>query len=335
VKSLRGVAVNKATITKYGFLYDRCYMLLKEDRTTPDVRAKNGCMLVGAIPEMALYTTAIVLPHEQTEGEITVTFNPPDADKRSISLPLHPETTGRDRVDVDLHGSKASAYDMGAKYSGWFSECFGYAVTLAAVGDQEREILFPGSPFKQPTSSSWLSSITKNVPVLGSLVGSGDSRIKFQDCAPFLLVTEKSSRAVQELMPEDGEFDVRKTRPNIVVSGQEPWEEDFWGEIAIAEAVKISLLHNCLRCQSLNVDFNTGKYSKEKNMEVLKLLQKDRRVDTAKKYNAVFGRYGFINAGSVGKEMKVGDAVSVTQRNDQRSGFGMLQPHAFAFAYFC
>jgi uncharacterized protein YcbX len=136
-------------------------------------------------------------------------------------------------------------------------------------------------------------------------------------------------------MPEDGEFDVRKTRPNIVVSGQEPWEEDFWGEIAIAEAVKISLLHNCLRCQSLNVDFNTGKYSKEKNMEVLKLLQKDRRVDTAKKYNAVFGRYGFINAGSVGKEMKVGDAVSVTQRNDQRSGFGMLQPHAFAFTYFC
>jgi uncharacterized protein YcbX len=284
-------------------------------------------MLVGLIPEMALFTTSIKLPDGQSDGDITVTFNPPDAPNSSLALPLQPDIAGLELIDVDLQGSQTVAYNMGAKYNQWFSDCFGYAVKLAAIGQQERKILFPGFPFQQPSTSSWLSGITKNLPVLGSFVGGDEPQLKFQDCAPFLVVSQKSCQAVSQRLPEGGEFDIRKTRPNIVVSGQEPWDEDFWGEIAIGEGkseVKILLQQNCLRCQSLNVDFSTGKYSDAKNEQVLKLLQKDRRVDMIKKFNAVFGRYGFITAGGVGKEIKVGDIVNVSQRNDKRSGFGMI-----------
>jgi uncharacterized protein YcbX len=129
---------------------------------------------------------------------------------------------------------------------------------------------------------------------------------------------------VSEQLPDGAELDIRKTRPNIVVSGQKEWEEDFWGELLIGEEteeVKIPLKHNCLRCQSLNVDFDKGVYSEEKNLQVLKVLQKDRRVDAARKYNAAFGRYGFITANDVGKEIRVGDTVKVSQVNEQRSGF--------------
>lgn len=300
-------------------------MLVREERDAPNVKKTGGNMIIGLIPEMALFTTSIELPSEQSGGEVTVTFNPPDGEKLSISLPLVPDTTGLDRVDVDLYGSGASVYDMGSKYDAWFSERFGYAIKLVTVGEQERDILFPGASSQQLSTTSWLSGITKSLPVVGGLLGGGQQpRLKFQDVAPFLVCTQKSCQAISDQLPEGVEFDIRKTRPNIVVSGQQAWEEDFWGEIAIAEGegeVKISLQHNCLRCQSLNVDFKSGVYSKEKNMQVLKLLQKDRRVDTVKKYNAVFGRYGFITVSDVGKEIRVGDVVKVSQLNEQRSGF--------------
>lgn len=318
--------MERATVTKYGFLYDRNYMLLRQDREAANVKKKHGSMIIGLVPEMSLFTTAMALPDEKTEGEITVTFNPPDGGNTSISLPLVPDTSGLDRVAVDLHGSSTSAYDMGSKYDQWFSDCFGYGVKLLTVGDAERDILFPGLSPQQPSTTSWLSGVTKNLPVVGNILGGQqlETRVQFQDCAPFLVTTRKSAEAVSAAMPDGTEIDVRKTRPNIAVSGQEAWEEDFWGELTFGEAaseIKIPLKHNCLRCQSLNVDFDKGVYSEEKSLQVLKVLQKDRRVDTLKKYNAAFGRYGFITPNDVGKEIRVGDAVRVSQLNEERSGF--------------
>ena len=60
-------------------------------------------------------------------------------------------------------------------------------------------------------------------------------------------------------------MDIMKFRPNIVLSGHlSAWDEDYWGEIIVSthgeHEVKISLLHNCIRCQSLNIDYSTGNY---------------------------------------------------------------------------
>ena len=229
-------------------------------------------------------------------------------------------------MDADLYGSGFSVYDMGSKYNDWFSERFGWATKLVISGEQERDILFPAMQAQPNSSSSWLSGFTKNIPLVGGMFGGGQQpRLKFQDCAHLLVCSQKSCQAVSDMLDEGIEFDIRKTRPNFVVNGQKAWEEDFWGEIAVGDGdneVKVSLPHNCLRCQSLNVDFKTGQYSKDKNIEVLKLLMKDRRVDTKKKYNAAFGRYGFNRVEDIGKEIKVGDVVKVTQVNEQHTGFG-------------
>ena len=300
---------------------------MREDREAPNVKKKKGSMLIGLVAEMGLFTTSLELPNEKTGGQITVDFIPPDRERSSITLPLIPDTAGLERVEVHLHGSSASVYDMGTKFNSWFSDCFGYKVKLVAVGDQERDILFPGLAPPQQTSTSWLSGMTKSLPVVGNLLSGQqlETRVQFQDCAPFLVCTRKSCDAVSSQMPDGAEFDIRRSRPNIVVSGQEAWEEDFWGELSFSEGtdeIKIPLKHNCLRCQSLNVDFDKGVYSEERSMQFLKVLQKDRRVDKVRKYNAAFGRYGFITAADVGKELRVGDAVKVAQLNEERSGFG-------------
>lgn len=302
-------------------------MLVREDREAANVKKKKGSMLIGLVAEMGLFSTSLELPDEKTGGGITVTFSPPDGERSTLELPLIPDTAGLQRVDIHLHGSSASVYDMGEKYNSWFSDRFGYKVKLAAVGDQERDILFPGLAPPQQTTTSWLSGVTKSLPVVGNLLGGQqlETRVQFQDCAPFLVCTRRSCQALSEQMPDGAEFDIRRARPNIVVSGQQAWEEDFWGELSFSEGteqIKIPLKHNCLRCQSLNVDFEKGVYSEERTMQFLKVLQKDRRVDKVRKYNAAFGRYGFITASDVGKELKVGDAVEVSQLNQERSGFG-------------
>lgn len=80
-----------------------------------------------------------------------------------------------------------------------------------------------------------------------------------------------------------------------------------------------------MRCTSLNVDYDTGKPGEGAKGEVLKALQKDRRVDPGHKYSPVFGRYGFLQRGEDGvvkdAVLSVGDKVEVTKRNVERTVF--------------
>jgi uncharacterized protein YcbX len=124
-------------------------------------------------------------------------------------------------------------------------------------------------------------------------------------------------------------MDITKFRPNIIVSGaEEPWEEDFWTELTVGETIQIACVHNCARCQSINVDYATGAIAANEAGKMLKMMQKDRRVDPGMKYSPVFGRYAFIGPQAQGKMISVGDAVRVSKRSEERSVFGKL--HQFS-----
>lgn len=123
-------------------------------------------------------------------------------------------------------------------------------------------------------------------------------------------------------------MDVRKFRPNIVLSGSKggAWAEDYWGELAIADDIVVSLTANCVRCQSINIDYSTGAPGTDESGTVLKKLQKDRRVDAGAKYSPCFGRYGFRRKDDVGKPVSVGMRVAVTKVNEERTKFGEFIP---------
>jgi uncharacterized protein YcbX len=327
IKSLRPTAVERSVVLKTGLLYDRRFMLLKVERDDQGVERLQN-MAVSHFAEMTLFLTSIKYPIHGKDGEITVTFSPPNAEKKSISMPLEPDTSSLSSLDVTMHGSYTKAYGMEAHYNKWFSECFEFPVVLAHLGEHLRPVLFP-SMTQQAMKSSWFNGITKNIPLLGKFQ-EGNSKITFADCAPFLVVTEDSLHEVSARLPEGELMDITKYRPNIVLAGaDQPWDEDFWAEIQVGQDgdVQMPLQHNCIRCQSINVDYSTGKPGKGKSGEVLKLMQKDRRVDKAKKYSPVFGRYGFLSPNSHGKEIAIGDNVFVSKRNEERTGFG--EPSVF------
>ena len=122
---------------------------------------------------------------------------------------------------------------------------------------------------------------------------------------------------------------MRRFRPNIVLaagsgSGEDgngdlaAWEEDFWKVLGLefeGEELEVELTANCVRCRSLDVDFRGG--WERGARRVLKRLIADRRVDQGARWNPVFGRYGGVRG--EGGEVKVGAAVRVVERNEERT----------------
>jgi uncharacterized protein YcbX len=233
-----------------------------------------------------------------------------------------------------MYHSPTVGYNMGKQYNDWFSECFGYEVTLAYIGNNRREILGNIPPSKalaghKPQATSWLSNITSSIPIIGSVTVTGvDEGIAFSDCAPYLVINEKSWENVQRRLPKGEEMDISKFRPNIIVSGaDEEFEEDYWAELEIGDGLKLVLTQNCARCNSLNVDYATGKVGVGESGKILKKLQSDRRVDPGAKYSPIFGRYGFLDKIDAETRISVGDEVKVTKRNVERSIFGEPFPY--------
>lgn len=299
-------------------------------------RSKGHCdgklenMTITYYNELALFLQDI----NSSTGTFTVTYSPPEGESKSIEIPLEPEVTHLDAIDVSLHQSPTKAFKMKDDINSWFTSCFGYEVLLAYLGPHKRPILgnlSPNAAQKNPTGNqSWLSSITASMPnILGTRPK--DEGLTFADCAAYLVVTEESLQDVTSRFTDGTKMDVTKFRPNILVSGSlKAYEEDYWGAIGITshwekenqQVAEIVLTANCLRCVSLNVDYATGQPAKGEAGTALKKLMKDRRVDKGNKYSPVFGRYGFLKSSAAGQTISVGDEVTVSELNQERTTFG-------------
>ncbi|KIW36470.1 uncharacterized protein PV06_11285 [Exophiala oligosperma] len=284
VKSLRGTALQSATLSKEGFVIDRKYMLMNVQRD------KLENMHITHFPRMALFCTSI-------EGDnITINYHEPlgaDTAKQTLKIPLRPSYEGLAEVPIEMHSSPTIGYDMGNKYGKWFSDIFGFNVRLIHWGGNARQVLgnLPGRKQNQPPpSNGLLSTLTSYVPVIGSWFRWENERIAFNDIAPFLVITEESLANAAGRLPQGHTLDPTKFRANLVLKGApEAWDEDFWGILTINEGIKMTLTANCARCVSIIVDYTTGQSGTGDTATLLKSLMKDRRVDPGLKFAPVFG----------------------------------------------
>lgn len=314
---MRGCQVPSAMLTREGFYLDRRFMILKDHCETPQ---KLENMSIGHFPTMCLF-------HQNISGNtLTISYGTTPSDD-NIDVPLEPDHKNMEKISINMHQSPTTGYDMGTKYNEWLSERFGFKVILAYWGGNPRVVLgnLPGRPTNQgPTPKNIITKALTSVPVIGSLL-KDDETIAFNDCAPYLVINETSVSDVSSRLPEDVDMDLTKFRANIVLSGSDsPYTEDYWAELTFngdSPQPKIVLTGNCGRCASLNVDYHTGKYGTGRDGQVLKVLQKDRRVDPGMKYSPIFGRYGFVGKGGEGSILKVGDEVVVSKKNEERTKF--------------
>jgi uncharacterized protein YcbX len=224
-----------------------------------EVGYKN--MAVADYPEMTQFL------QEMDNNTITVKYIAyGDISKQtSIQISLEPDAEKLDPININMHSSPTSAFAMPQKYSDWFSTCFGYEVALVYLGGNRRPVMFENMQPLEPDPMTRF--LKKHVPFASSYVEkvmglhqNEQWKITFADCAPYLVCSQTSLEDVSSRLPEGVDMDITKFRPNIVLKGAfEPYQEDYWGKLTINNKTEITLAHNCVRCKSINIDYETGK----------------------------------------------------------------------------
>jgi uncharacterized protein YcbX len=153
---------------------------------------------------------------------------------------------------------------------GWFSRVLGFSCHLMAFAPAGRALDVP-------------------LPELSSAL---------QDATPFHLTSEESLKDLNRRLP--GPIPMIRFRPNLVVSGGAPYEEDDWTDFAVG-AVPFTRIRDCTRCAITMTDHLTGARDRR---EPLWTLSTYRRLGREVR----FGHY--VTARVLEGELRIGDPVT-------------------------
>jgi uncharacterized protein YcbX len=150
----------------------------------------------------------------------------------TLDVPLK-ERSGRS-LDVVIWKDSSQGLDEGDEAAAWFSEALGEPVRLVRMAEAtERSV----------------SRHYTDTP----------ATVSFADGYPLLLATDASLDELNRRMIARGKDPVPmdRFRPNVVIAGADPFEEDTWYEITIG-AIPLEVCKPCARCPIPTIDQATG-----------------------------------------------------------------------------
>jgi hypothetical protein len=151
----------------------------------------------------------------------------------TLELSLAPAPTVA--TSVTVWNDTCGATWLGEKAANWFSDFLGSACSLVHM---DADVVRPANPAFAPPGS----------------------RVSFADGLPFLLISEESLTDLNRRLAEP--LPMNRFRPNLVVAGGEPYQEDGWTRIQIGE-VGLQVVKPCGRCLVTTTDQTTGERGKE------------------------------------------------------------------------
>lgn len=168
------------------------------DRRFMVVDEENNFLTQRQLHKMALITCEI-------HGE-NLEISAPDYP--TISLPLNP-LKGRS-LQATVWSDTCESIEIGEKYNEWFTSFLGLKSKLVYMLETSNRLVDP--------NYNTTNAITS-----------------FSDGFPFLLISQASLDDLNSKLEE--KKSMTRFRPNIVVVGTEPFQEDQWQEITIGEIV--------------------------------------------------------------------------------------------------
>ena len=185
-----------------------------------------------------------------------------------LQLPLNPAPAVT--TSVTVWASTCTAAWLGEAPARWFSQFLGSPASLVHMPDTT---LRPANPVYAPAGT----------------------RVSFADGYPMLLISEESladlNRRLEMPLP------MNRFRPNLVVAGCEPYEEDRWRSIQIGD-LPLNVVKPCDRCVIPTTDQATA----ERGTEPLRTLATYRTIGG----KVMFGQ-NVVHQGR--GRLRVGDAV--------------------------
>jgi uncharacterized protein len=206
---------------------------LEGDRRWMVVDREGGYITQRELPEMALISTRM-------EGDSLVLQAP-----GRPSLTIDRPSESAEGIYVRVWNDRCEARNCGDEVEGWLSEFLGRDCRLVYMADGEVRRVDPR--FAQ-----------------------AEDRTAFSDGFPLLLISQASlddlNRRLEIPLP------MIRFRPNLVVTGCEPYAEDGWSLIRVGD-ISLRVVKPCARCKITTVDPCTA----ETGSEPLKTLSTYRR----------------------------------------------------------
>ncbi|GKT66533.1 molybdopterin cofactor [Colletotrichum tofieldiae] len=294
IKSCGFVEVNRALLSKTGFLYDRCFALATE-AADPDTGTVSWKFLSQRTkPQMCHIKTDIWVPHRDSDqneplvqagGCVVVTFPDPDPPSwaqrletllhtRSLStnpkvsfiVPLQPTPTLVDEFGISLktfgiHARDAKGLDMGKIPS-----------VAAALPKLKKFLAIPEKRGLTLTRCT-PDTLTRTDRNLAPLKYIGSPAVHgYTDQQPVNLNSLSSVHAVSALLPpENRPLDALRFRANLWITGAPAFAEEAWKRYRILPkgasrdpradvSPKLSVVCRTSRCTMPNVNLETGAF---------------------------------------------------------------------------
>lgn len=145
-------------------------------------------------------------------------------------------TQNGNRSAVVVWRSTCEAIDQGETIASWFSDYLGTACRLVLMADDFARLVNP------------------------DYARTPQDAVSFADGYPFLLISEASLADLNSRLADP--LPMNRFRPNIVITGCEPFAEDNWQVIRIGP-VDFKVAKPCARCVIITTNQETAETSKE------------------------------------------------------------------------
>lgn len=240
-------------------------MGLEYDRRWMLVSPDGAFLSQRKIPKMALIQTAV-----NESGQLILSMK----GKKDFKVPKASDKT----MPVIIWGDSVLANLVSDDSDNWLSEALDTDCHLVYIGDE----------------------VVRQCDL--EYAKQGD-RTGFADGFPLLLVSEASLEVLNKRLPDP--VDMRRFRPNIVVTGCSPFDEDNWDTFNI-ENIPMLGVKPCSRCPIPNVNPDTGEKVEHEPIKTLSTFRK-------RNHKVYFGM-NVIH--QIQGRLKVGDSLEIIKRND-------------------
>ncbi len=212
-------------------------MGLKYDRRWMLVSPDGKFLSQRTLPRMALIKTAL-----DAEGRLTLSMQ----GKRDLAVPAESDAT----LPVQIWNDQVEANLVSKTCDTWLSDALGVACHLVYIADD----------------------VVRQCDLAYAKQG---DRTGFSDGFPMLLISEASLQDLNERMQARSvdPVEMRRFRPNIVVSGCEAFAEDNWQNFTIAN-IPMRGVKPCSRCPIPTVNPDTGERTGSEPIATLSTYRK-------------------------------------------------------------